>query len=416
MKFNASPERTGTWNIYSIEDICSTFTSGGTPSRKKPEFYIDGTIPWVKTKELVDDIIFSAEEHITQEALNSSSAKMLPTNTVMLAMYGATVGRLGILGIPATCNQAAAAMVVDPTKADFRFLYYLLLNHREEIIGLATGGAQQNLSGQLIRKFEFGFPQMPQQNLIGKILFNLDDKIRKNNSISKTLEDIAQTIFKSWFIDFDPVKAKMAGEKPVGMDAATAALFPDSMEDSELGLIPKGWKVRTIGDSVIKQKVGKLYDSKTSSPSGKVPVLDQGKSGFVGFHDDEPGVIATPDSPLVVFANHTCLLRLISFPFSVIQNVFPLVGNNVDTIWLYFAVDGKQQFDSYKGHWPDFVLHKVIYPPTEVTSQFMKVVAPFLQKKWLAAEENQSLTSIRDSLLPRLISGELQIPEEMLAS
>jgi type I restriction enzyme S subunit len=188
------------------------------------------------------------------------------------------------------------------------------------------------------------------------------------------------------------------------------------MEESELGLIPKGWGIRPIGDSVVKQKVGKLFDSKTSFPSGSVPVLDQGKSGVVGFHNEEPGIFASPEMPLVVFANHTCSLRLVSYPFSVIQNVFPLMGNKVDVIWLYFAVEGKQQFDSYKGHWPDFVLHKIIQPTEEATRAFRMLVEPLLKEKWLLEQQSKILGNIRDSLLPRLISGELQIPEEMLAS
>jgi type I restriction enzyme S subunit len=283
---------------------------------------------------------------------------------------------------------------------------------------------QQMQVGTMIPHFKKGdfekllipMRDIPTQKDIGKIYFELSQKIDVNERTSKTLEGIAQTIFKSWFIDFDPVKAKMAGEKPVGMDAATAALFPDSMEDSEIGLIPKGWKVRSIGDSVIKQKVGKLFDSKTSFSDGSVPVLDQGKSGVVGFHDEEPGVFASPNEPLVVFANHTCLLRLISYPFSVIQNVFALVGNKVDVIWLYFAVEGKQQFDSYKGHWPDFVLHKIIHPTENATNAFRLVVEPLLKQKWLLEQQSKMLANLRDSLLPRLISGELQIPEEMLAS
>ena len=416
MRFSSSPNRPEAWKEMKLADVCKTFTSGGTPSRKMPEYFENGTIPWVRTKELNDGIITEVEEFITPEALKNSSAKMLPKSTVLLAMYGATVGKLGVLGFESSCNQACAAMVPKDGVVDYRYLYYLLLNHRELIISQATGGAQQNLSGELIKGFTFDFPTYKEQQAISEVLWKIDEKIAANNSLSKTLESIAQTIFKSWFIDFDPVKAKMAGEKPAGMDAATAALFPDSMEESELGLIPKGWGVRSIGDSVIKKKVGKLFDSKTSFPSGSTPVLDQGKSGVVGFHDEEPGVFASPDAPLVVFANHTCLLRLISYPFSVIQNVFPLVGNEVDVIWLYFAVEGKQQFDSYKGHWPDFVLHKIIHPTENATNAFRLVVEPLLKQKWLLEQQSKMLANLRDSLLPRLISGELQIPEEMLAS
>ena len=416
MKFSSSPHRPTSWTELKILDVCKTFTSGGTPSRKKPEYFENGTIPWVRTKELNDGVITEVEEFITEEALKNSSAKLLPKDTVLLAMYGATVGKLGILGFESTCNQACAAMVTKDGVADHRFLYYLLLNHREQIISQATGGAQQNLSGELIKNFTFDFPSFREQKAIADVLWVLDEKIAINNEMSKTLENMARAIFKSWFIDFDPVKANMAGEKPLGMDAATVALFPSSMEDSEIGLIPKGWSVRSIGDSVIKQKVGKLFDSKTSFPTGKVPVLDQGKSGLVGFHDEEPGVFASPDSPLVVFANHTCSLRLISYPFSVIQNVFPLIGNEVDVLWLYFAVEGKQQFDSYKGHWPDFVLHKIIKPTEQATKAFRNLVEPLMKQKWLLEQESSSLAFLRDALLPKLILGELHIPEGMVAS
>jgi len=299
-------------------------------------------------------------------------------------------------------------------QGDNFFLYQYLLNSSFDDV--TTGSAQPQITVTNLSLKQILLPDLQTQKAISSIMKNIEGKISASNALSKTLEAISQTIFKSWFIDFDPVKAKMAGEKPVGMDAATAALFPDSMEESELGLIPKGWNVRLIGDSVIKQKVGKLFDSKISFPSGAIPVLDQGKSGVVGFHDEEPGVFASPDAPLVVFANHTCSLRLVSYPFSVIQNVFPLTGNKVDVLWLYFAVEGKQQFDSYKGHWPDFVLHKIIQPTEEATHAFRLTVEPLLKEKWLLEHQSKVLGNIRDSLLPRLISGELQIPEEMLAS
>jgi len=315
---------------------------------------------------------------------------------------------------PTWISNNAMAVYFKENQGDNFFLHQYLLNSSFDDV--TTGSAQPQITVTNLSLKQILLPDLQTQKTISLIMKNIEEKIAINNAISKTLEDIAQTIFKSWFIDFDPVKAKIAGEKPVGMDTATAALFPDSMEESELGLIPKGWGIRPIGDSVVKQKVGKLFDSKTSFPSGSVPVLDQGKSGVVGFHNEEPGIFASPEMPLVVFANHTCSLRLVSYPFSVIQNVFPLMGNKVDVIWLYFAVEGKQQFDSYKGHWPDFVLHKIIQPTEEATRAFRMLVEPLLKEKWLLEQQSKILGNIRDSLLPRLISGELQIPEEMLAS
>jgi type I restriction enzyme S subunit len=329
------------------------------------------------------------------------------------------LGRSGSVGNPQLISEPFWPLNTTLFVKDFHgnsptFVYYVLKTI--DFKSFDAGGTVPTLNRNHLTQIEVPLLDLAHQEAISGVLQNLDAKIAANNELSKTLEDIAQTIFKSWFIDFDPVKAKMAGEKPAGMDAATAALFPDSMEDSEIGLIPKGWDVRSIGESVIKQKVGKLFDSKTSFPSGSVPVLDQGKSGVVGFHDDEPGVFASPDAPLVVFANHTCSLRVVSYSFSVIQNVFPLMGNKVDVIWLYFAVEGKQQFDSYKGHWPDFVLHKIIQPTELATQAFRKMVEPLLKQKWLLEHQSKILGNLRSTLLPRLISGELKIPEELLES
>jgi len=298
------------------------------------------------------------------------------------------------------------------------FVYNFLrvtLNRKRAAYG-DTGTTVRRIPFEYFYEQRIPIPTIEEQDRINSFIAVLDHKIELNAEIALNLERIAQSIFRSWFVDFDPVKAKMAGGKPVGMDDATAALFPDSMEDSELGLIPKGWEVVTIGDVLVKQKPGKLYDQKTSSQSGLIPVLDQGRSGVVGYHNEAPGYLATPDNPVVVFANHTCSLRFVAFPFSVIQNVFPILGNNLSVYWLYFALQGKQEFDSYKGHWPDLVIKPVVRPMQIVSKAFENLTSPLMKLVWNLEKENQGLVHLRDSLLPRLISGELQIPEEMLVS
>jgi type I restriction enzyme S subunit len=402
--------------IVPASSICEAIFDGTHDSPKQQEFGFKlVTSRHIKAnKVLLEDAYFINEN----DYIKINKRSRLQIGDVLFTMIG-TVGEVCRIAIEPDFAIKNIG-VFRPTEAsDSVWIYYYLVSPegRKNVEAAKRGTTQQFMGLKELREFPINFPKdsLYRRNQM-QILELLDAKIDANESLSKTLEAIAKTIFKSWFIDFDPVKAKMAGEKPAGMDATTAALFPDSMEESELGLIPKGWGVRSIGDSVIKQKVGKLFDSKTSFPSGSTPVLDQGKSGVVGFHDEKPGVFASPDEPLVVFANHTCLLRLISYPFSVIQNVFPLVGNKVDVIWLYFAVEGKQQFDSYKGHWPDFVLHKIIHPTENAAKAFRLVVEPLLKQKWLLEQQSKMLADLRDSLLPRLISGELQIPEEMLAS
>ena len=404
-----------TFRRYKIGELGKVVT-GKTPSTHNTDYW-DGDFPFITIPDLNElPFVKYSSRTLSQLGATAIKSQMLPENSVLMSCI-ATVGKCGITTKPSFTNQQINA-VIPNDKVNPLFLLYLFRNLGTEMSQFGSGGTvYSNISKSLFESIEVQIPEsLVLQSAIARILSVLDAKIAINNELSKTSENIARAIFKSWFIDFDPVKAKMAGEKPSGMDTATAKLFPNLMEESELGLIPKGWDVRSIGDSVIKQKVGKLFDSKTSATFGSTPILDQGKSGVVGYHNEEAGVFASPDAPLVVFANHTCSLRIVSYPFSVIQNVFPLIGNQVDVMWMYFAVEGKQQFDSYKGHWPDFVLHKIIQPTEQATQAFRKAVEPLLKQKWLLEEQSKILADLRDSLLPRLFSGELQIPEEMVAS
>ena len=240
-----------------INSLCSLISSGGTPSRAKAEYYENGTVKWLKTKELSGSNIYETEEHITELGLQKSSAKLYPSNTVVMAMYGATVGQLGIIKNEMSTNQACCCMVVDDKKADYKYLFYSLLQNRNGLINLANGAAQQNLNSQIIKDFEIYTPSLPTQKKIAHILSTLDDKIELNRKMNQTLEEMAQAIFKSWFVDFDPVHAKMAcgnekelqqAAKELGISKEILDLFPNEFEESELGMIPKGWNVATIKD------------------------------------------------------------------------------------------------------------------------------------------------------------------------
>jgi type I restriction enzyme S subunit len=397
-----------------LADVCKTFTSGGTPSRKRSDYFENGTIPWIRTKELNDGLISEAAEFITLEAIKNSSAKMLPKDTVLLAMYGATVGKLGVLGFESSCNQACAAMVPKDGVVDYRFLYYLLLNHRDLIVSQATGGAQQNLSGELIKGFTFDFPTYEEQKAISEVLWQLDEKIAANKVLSKTLEDIAQTIFKSWFIDFDPVKAKMAGETPVGMDAETAALFPDSMEESELGPIPKSWKVETLGE-FCPFSYGKSLPASTREHGG---IAVFGSNGVVGSHSQaltdrasiivgRKGTVGTvnlaiePCWPIdTAFFSQTADERDVCFAYELLKSL-PLQDMNSDA-----AVPGLNRENAHR---LDFAL-----PPETLLERFAFVADPMFRLANQLHKQNLALQNLRDTLLPRLISGELEIPTELL--
>ena len=136
-----------------IDSLCLNVTSGGTPLRTNPKFWEDGSYPWYKTAELKDWYVGDAEEKITEEGLFGSSAKIFPANTVLMAMYGdgRTITTLGILRSEATTNQACCAMIADPSKCEYLYLFYALKYHRREILQLVVAGAQRNLSIGIIR-------------------------------------------------------------------------------------------------------------------------------------------------------------------------------------------------------------------------------------------------------------------------
>ena len=266
-----------------------------------------------------------------------------------------------------------------------------------------------SLNEGIIRRIPILLKPLAEQNAIAAVLGALDDKIELNRRMNATLEAMARALFQSWFVDFDPVRAKLDGRPPAALDPATAALFPDSFQDSAVGHIPSGWRVMKVGEFIERLPVGQKYEQKTVSPVGKVPVLDQGKSGVIGFHNNEPGVTATLDKPVAVFANHTCYMRLITYSFSAIQNVLPFVGSGVDTFWVYYATEGRLSFSEYKGHWPDFVIQESAVPPRELTVAFGRLAKPLVAQMRNNEEESRTLATLRDTLLPKLLSGELSV-------
>lgn len=298
-----------------------------------------------------------------------------------------------------------------------------------------------SLTTKILGKMPISFPPIEIQKELSKQLFSIDQKIHLNTQTNQTLEQIAQAIYKSWFVDFAPTRAKAAvlaaggsaaeaqtaamaaisGQTPAALAALArqnparhqqlatlAAAFPAALVSIEgHGEIPAGWEVKRIGDVVQKIPVGKKYSQKTVMAKGKIPVLDQGRSGLIGYHNDKAGVQASLEKPVIVFANHTCYMRLITYDFSAIQNVFAFRGKDCNVLWLYLATLGKQQFVEYKGHFPDFLIKEIVMPPKAVTELFGNQLKHLFQKMATNNQENEVLSEIRDTLLPKLLNGEL---------
>lgn len=179
-------------------------TSGGTPSRSNRSYY-QGKIPWLKSGELNDNInIIDSKEHISEEAIKKSSTKIFPKNTILLAMYGATAGKLGILGNPATTNQAVAGMICNEKRLYYKYLFYVLVDIKNQILAKAWGGAQPNLSQTIIKRFKIPLPPLSEQKKIVVRLDGLAEKIKKlqehQKSTAADLLRLEQSILHSAFM------------------------------------------------------------------------------------------------------------------------------------------------------------------------------------------------------------------------
>jgi type I restriction enzyme S subunit len=188
-------------NEYPISTFCKT-SSGGTPSRSKPEYY-NGTIPWVKSGELREAVVLSASEHITEQAIKESSAKVVPVGALLVAMYGATIGRVAYLGMPAATNQAICNIIPDESKADRQYLFYALCSKAREWISRGAGGAQPNISQKIIQETKIYLPPLEEQKRIAAIL-DKADAIRKKRQ--KAIE-LTEQFLRSAFLDMfgDPI-------------------------------------------------------------------------------------------------------------------------------------------------------------------------------------------------------------------
>ena len=425
------------WVDIALHEACERVYSGGTPRSTVREYFDGGTIPWLKTKEVKYRKIYSTESKITDAGLANSSAKFVPINAVIVAMYGDgdTAGRVAINKIPLTTNQACCNLLIDPNVADYRFIYYLLRAKYDDLVDLKNGGGQQNLNAQLIKSLKISLPAIDVQASISDLLEALDDKTEELSTQNETLEAIARAIFKSWFVDFDPVRAKAEGRETEGMDASTADLFPASLMNSELGEIPQGWAATYIGECA--EIVGGSTPSTANAvywnggqhcwatpkdlSNNKSPVLlsterrvtDEGR-------DDISSGLLPVDTVLLSSRAPIGYLAIAKVPTAINQGFIALkpLGKVSSEFLILWAAQAMETIKSLANGSTfqeiskrNFRTIQLARPSGEVLDAFNAIVKPLYDRITTNAEQVETLSQLRDTLLPRLISGKLRLPE-----
>lgn len=266
------------WTLKRLGDCCEKIGSGSTPRGGKVTYLDDGPVKLIRSQNVHNDgFSKSGLAFISIEQAEKLSNVSVQEGDVLLNITGDSVARVCQASkelLPARVNQHVAIIRPKATDIDANFLRYFLASPLQQnlMLGLASAGATRNaLTKGMIEAFQIPCPPVSLQHSIANVLNILDDRITLLRESNVTLEAVAQALFKSWFVDFDPVRAKSEGILPEGIDEATAALFPDSFEQSELGEIPRGWYYGKIGD-VATVKSGFAFKGQSFSDSG-LPVI-----------------------------------------------------------------------------------------------------------------------------------------------
>jgi len=320
----------------------------------------------------------------------------------------------------------------DPQKCDSRFLLYSIQSRavQDEIkVNEGTGSTVSNLRIPLLEALPISHPPLAEQKAIAAVLGALDDKIELNRRMNATLEAMARALFQSWFVDFDPVRAKLDSRPPVALDPATAALFPDAFDESELGHIPHGWTAQRLPDAVevnprrtlkggiiapyldmknlptqghsAEEVIDRVFSSGTKFQNGDTllaritPCLENGKTGYVDFlQDGQVGwgsteyIVLSPKPPLPPQFGYL-LARSDALRTHAIQNMT--------------GTSGRQRVPSecFNTFW-------LAVPPPAIARRFDELTAPLMAKIKANSTASRTLATLRDTLLPKLLSGELK--------
>ena len=385
-------------------ELCYKVCSGGTPKSTNATYYDGGTIPWLNTKEINYNRIYSTESYITEEGLNNSSAKWIDENAVIVAMYGATAGRVAIAKIKMTTNQACCNLMIDSSKADYNFVYYYLCNNYKQLLSMANGAAQQNLNAQVIKDFIISLPILDDQRRIASILSSLDDKISVNKKICENLEAQAQALFKHWFIDFAPFKN-------------------GKFVESELGMIPEGWRVGTLGE-IADITMGQSPSGSSYNENGNGVVFYQGRAEFgyrfpkVRLFTTEPKRFTEPLSTLLSVRAPVGDINVATEKCCIGRGLAAIKSKSYHSSYiLYLLKSLRRRFDVYNGEGTVFgSINKdtlnglnIVIPPNSAIREFNDIVQVSDSEILESYNEDIRLQALRDTLLPRLMSGQIKL-------
>lgn len=419
------------WKLVALDQV-GTIIGGGTPSSKVDEYW-SGDVPWVTPKDLSGYSfrrIKRGNRNISKLGLAKSSARLLPKNSVLITSR-APIGYVAIADNEITTNQGFKSLVLNEGYHP-EFIYYLIKHNVPKLEAVSSGSTFKEISGRVLGQVELRVPPIVQQEAIAHILGALDDKIELNRQMNATLEAMAQALFKSWFVDFDPVidnalaagnsipeplqaraeARKALGDKRKPLPETIQQQFPSSFVFSEeMGWVPEGWEVKSLGD-IVELAYGKSLPA-TKRIDGDIPVF--GSGGISGFHNEK-----LVDGPGIIVGRKGTVgsLYWVEDDFFPIDTVFYVVNKlHAPLYWLYqmlgtidiksmgadSAVPGVNRNALYA--------RGVTIPNAGVFDGYLNQIESYNSQRKILDGQTSTISKLRDTLLPKLLSGQLRIPD-----
>lgn len=415
------------WTNKSL-DALGRIVTGKTPPSSTVDAF-GGSIPFVTPSDMDGTRIISTTAR-TLSASGQTAVRnaVIPKNAVMVSCIGSDMGKAAIAGIDCITNQQINSIIIDTDDSPL-FVYYNLSTRKSEIRGAASGSAQPILNKSAFGRLEIELPPPREQRAIAHILGTLDDKIELNRKQNETLEAMARALFKSWFVDFEPVRAKMAGRWVRGqslpsLPAHLFDLFPDKLVESELGEIPEGWEVTDFGSvskCLDKHRIP-LSNKQRECRKGVIPY--HGATSVMDFVDEYifDGIyLLLGEDGSVLKEDGTPFIQYIWGKSWVNNHAHVLQGlNDVSTEHLMLFI-AAQNITAYVTGAVQLKLNQknmnsipFLKARSEINSEFAELIAPFYDQYRELSEQSRTLSQLRDTLLPKLISGELRVPSVMI--
>lgn len=424
------------WTWSRLDEVCEGVFDcpHSTPELTEVGPYV------VRTQDIITGV-FRADQagHVSEETYAERIVRVAPSHGDLL--YSREGTYFGIAAeVPAGSRVCLGQRMVlirpDKRRLDFSFLRYWLNSPimAAHIHGYRDGSVAERLNLPTIRALPIILPPLAEQKAIAAVLGALDDKIELNRRMNATLEAMARALFQSWFVDFDPVRAKLDGRKPVGVDPATAALFPKHLEESQLGHIPKGWRACTLGD--IAKNVSITFDFKRTPEvvfinTGDVlegDFLHSKRSPYAGLPGQAKKSIRPDDILFSEIRPANKRYAYVDFDSSdyVVSTKFMIIraSNEIHPRLLYRILTAKETLDEFQvqaesrsGTFPqitfDSISHlPIVLPPIEIQEAFQRAVGKIHAQIKVNKQQSSTLASLRDTLLPKLLSGKLSVTRQ----